>query len=54
MPNEDDHCSTCAGSTIYQQAYLLLSKYEFTLEYIKMNKHLAKVQTGEYCEHIKS
>lgn len=35
-PNEN-HFSTCAGSIIYQQAYLLLSKYEFTLEYITMN-----------------
>lgn len=48
MPNENDHCSTCTGSTIYQQAYLLVSKYEFTLEYTTMYKHLAKVQTVDY------
>ena len=31
LPKENDNCSTCAGSTIYQQAYLLLLKYEFTI-----------------------
>lgn len=51
MPNENGHGPTCAGSSISQLAYLLLSKHELALEYIKMKEHLAKVQTGEYCEH---
>lgn len=33
------------------QAYLLLSKDELDLECIKVNEHLAKVLTREYCEH---
>lgn len=35
--NENNHRSSCAGNIIYLQAYLLLTKYEFSLQYTKMN-----------------
>lgn len=51
MPNDNGHCPSCAGSPIFQLAYLLLSKDELALEHIKMNEHLAKVLKGEHGEH---
>lgn len=42
MPNENGHGPTCAGSSISQLAYLLLSKHELALEYIKIRSTLPR------------